>query len=48
MLIDTHISTHYKSHAFEQAYIIRGYGEGREKKTLFSNQSSETPLTSFP
>ena len=35
MLINTHISTRYKSHAFEQAYMIRGYAWGKGEETLF-------------
>ena len=45
MLINTHISAHYKSHACEQAYMIhRGYRWGKEEKNSFIFSTSRPTL----
>lgn len=44
ILIDTHISTHYKSHAFEQAYMITGYGWGKGEENSFIFSTSRPTL----
>ena len=44
MLINTHISTHYKRHAFEQAYMIRGYGWGKGEENSFIVSTSRLTL----